>query len=103
VRRNRAVLRELFFKARIYNEIMARGWESKSVEEQQNEVRNSGLANKPAIGAEAGRRASAIESLKLQRARVARELEESENPRFLELKRKELEHLDAELAKLGGE
>lgn len=77
---------------------MARGWESKSVEEQQNEVSNA-VRNKPAVSAEMRKRLGAIESLRLQRARVVRELAEAENPRFLELKRKELEHLDAELAK----
>jgi DNA-binding LacI/PurR family transcriptional regulator len=81
---------------------MARGWESKSVEEQQNEVSNA-VRNKPAVSAEMRKRLGAIESLRLQRARVVRELAEAENPRFLGLKRKELEHLDAELAKLGNE
>jgi hypothetical protein len=81
---------------------MARGWESKSVEEQQSEFAKSAFTEKAQVSEEARRRTAAVQSLRLQRARVAGELAQSENPRFLELKRQELEHLDRELAKLAG-
>jgi hypothetical protein len=79
---------------------MARGWESKSVEEQQSEFGQASAPGKVPLTAEARRRAAIVQSLRLQRARVAGEMAQSENPRFIELKRQELEYLDRELAKL---
>jgi hypothetical protein len=79
---------------------MARGWESKSVEEQQSEFNKPGAAGKERLSEEARRRAAALQSLQLQRAHVAQEIEQSQNPRFRELKRQELVYLDSELSRL---
>ena len=79
---------------------MARGWESKSVEEQQSEFgKPAGKTSAPA-NAESRQRASAIQALRLQRARVVEQLRQSQNARFNELMQKELAYLDRELSKL---
>ena len=79
---------------------MARGWESKSVEEQQSEFGKAASEKKPAATAESRAQASALESLQLKRARVLQQLRDSQNPRYAELMQKELAYLDAELARL---
>jgi hypothetical protein len=78
---------------------MARGWESKSVEEQQSE------ATRPPSGGdqqtpEQARLSAQIQTLELQRARVRQQLQQAENPRFIELLQRELEHLDAQLTSM---
>jgi hypothetical protein len=83
---------------------VARGWESKSVEDQK-------LAAEVTPGpAGAARRLTPEERaaqqkrnvLAMNRARVAEELARCANPRFLPQLRSELSYLDAELEKLGG-
>ena len=87
--------------AEAYNENMARGWESKSVEAQID------MAN--AIGAAAPARSltpAALEqlrkreSLTLSRTRVVRELESAQNPRYKAVLGKALSDLDAQLKTL---
>ena len=81
---------------------MARGWESKSVEEQQNEAkqRPSGAGQKTP---EQVRLSAHIKTLELQRARVRQQLREAQNPRFLELLQRELQHLDNQIRDLRGD
>jgi hypothetical protein len=77
---------------------MARGWESKSVEEQQSEFgKNSGEKKDPR-SAEDEKRLLHRQSLELNRARVVEQLKRSQNPRYTELLKRELEQLDRELA-----
>ena len=77
---------------------MARGWESKSVEEQQNEFgKNSGEKKGP-LSPDDEKRILHRQSLELNRARVLEQLKRSQNPRYTELLKKELEQLDRELA-----
>lgn len=78
---------------------MARGWESKSVEEQQSEF-STPAEKKVSPTQESRQRASAVEALRLKRARVLVQLRESLNPRYSELMRQELAYLDNELARL---
>ena len=80
---------------------MARGWESKSVEEQQSEFQRPD-ASKAGQSPEQSRRASQIQALHMQRARVQEQLKQAENPRFIELLERELAHLDSELKNLRG-
>ncbi len=76
---------------------MARGWESKSVEEQQSEFgRNSGEKMAP-LSPEDENRLRHRQSLELNRARVLEQLKRSQNPRYTEMLKKELEQLDREL------
>ncbi len=78
---------------------MARGWESKSVEEQQSEAkqRPSGASPKSAEQAQLSAR---IQALEMQRAHVQEQLRQAQNARFIELMQRELQHLDHELQQL---
>jgi len=75
-----------------YNEIMARGWESKSVESQIE----SAESRKPA------HRETKLspENLELSRTRVQHELASSTNPRYQEILRRGLADLEAKIAQL---
>ncbi|MEO8657111.1 MAG: hypothetical protein ABI693_01500 [Bryobacteraceae bacterium] len=77
---------------------MARGWESKSVEEQQTLewVRPAG----PQLPPEELERQKRREGLQLERVRVVHDLETAQNPRYREMMRQALAHLDAKLAAL---
>ena len=78
---------------------MARGWESKSVEEQQSEFKQAAsTSGKPKP--QDRQRTQALQALQLQRSRVMEEIQKAENPRFVELKQKELAYLEAELKRL---
>jgi hypothetical protein len=78
---------------------MARGWASKSVEEQidmaEANPRRAKLNNAPAAaGLDLVRKQ---ENLRLSRTRVARDLESAHNPRYKALLKKALADLDAQL------
>jgi hypothetical protein len=72
---------------------MARGWESKSVEAQQDEALARTISEKPRLTREAAARLREKESLRLSLQRVVRQLEESLNPQH----RAMLEHARADL------
>lgn len=80
---------------------MARGWESKSVEDQvqQSETKNNRgkKAQVSAAEVDVNRRR---EVLVLSRKRVERELASSQNARYKEQLNRALADLDAQLAKL---
>lgn len=80
---------------------MARGWESKAVEDQVQEFQQEESDKKrrqlTPSEAEAHRRR---EVLMLSRARVQKELELSQNPRYREQLTRALEDLDRRLAEL---
>ncbi len=81
---------------------MARGWESKSIEDQIDaridaaDRRKSQAARPRATSKDIER-----ESLQLQRKRVASLIEQSRNPRFVDQQRKALAYLDEKLKTLG--
>lgn len=80
---------------------MARGWESKSIESQQDaaeERRN--LQQREQLSPEEAERQQKRESLLLSRARVAHDLENATSPRYRETLQAALTHLDAKLAEL---
>jgi hypothetical protein len=82
---------------------MARGWESKSVEEQIESAQS-----RPARGMRQGIALSAAqislvrekENLTLSRTRVLHEIESSKNPRYVKLLNRELKVLEDRLRKL---
>jgi hypothetical protein len=76
---------------------MARGWESKSVESQQDAAETPTHHWIPLTPID-----QQIHVIELSRKHVLDEMEASRNPRFLELKRKALRHLDAQIAALRG-
>lgn len=77
---------------------MARGWESKSVESQMEEMADRRKAARviPPT-AEEIRVARERESLELSRARVVRDLENAANPRYRAQLEAALAHLDRKL------
>jgi hypothetical protein len=84
-----------------YNLGMARGWESKSVEDQileketaNGQTRSENLASSEVINLEKQR------SLELARTRTLHDLEAATDPRYKALLKRTLDYLDAELAKL---
>ncbi len=73
---------------------MARGWESKSVEAQQDEAADTNTPEKPRLTREAAARLREIESLRLSLQNVMQQLERSHNARhrtMLEEARADLE------------
>jgi hypothetical protein len=77
---------------------MARGWESKSVEEQQTgELNSRAFQNKPLSTIDAER-----SSLELQRKRIESLIKSSNNPRYIEIQKKALAFLDEKLRILVG-
>ena len=79
---------------------MARGWESKSVEEQQSQFKQHSAESKSRPSPEAARKAVEMQALHLQRAQVEERLRSSENARYKELLQRELDHLDHKLREL---
>jgi hypothetical protein len=84
-----------------YNESMARGWESKSVE-AQIDMANAIGATAPAqrLSPKALEQIRKRESLTLSRTRVVREMESAQNPRYKAVLSKALADLDAQLKTL---
>ncbi len=81
---------------------MARGWESKSVEEQQNQSLQKPLTqeDKDRLSRQKAEKMRKIQALQLNRARIREQLERSSNDRYKELLNRELEHLEKELKQL---
>jgi ribosomal protein S15P/S13E len=80
---------------------MARGWESKSVEEQIELAaeKAASLKNKKEENEADAARRREVESLQLSRARVIQDMERSSNPRYRDQLQKSLDFLDEKLAK----
>jgi hypothetical protein len=80
---------------------MARGWESKSVEQQIEESRSqlgsvAGIANPPEE-LEMRRR---LESLDLQRSSLRQELATARNPRYRKMLEEMLNHIERQLVEI---
>lgn len=79
---------------------MARGWESKSVEDQVQQSQSKNKEPKPPSSPQDPDVNRRREVLLLSRKRVERELESSQNPRYKEQLNRALTDLDAQLASL---
>jgi hypothetical protein len=79
---------------------MARGWESKSVEDQILEKETANDRNRPENPACEGINREKQRSLELARTRTLRDLESATDSRYRALLQRTLDYLDAELAKL---
>jgi hypothetical protein len=80
---------------------MARGWESKSVEQQ---IEERAQFRVPVSGDNAHANAAVarqIEVLELSRKHLINEMEGISNPRLLVLKQRALRHVEAQMAALG--
>ena len=84
-----------------YNESMARGWESKSVEAQMEEADSGPSFNPEQLLAAADRQTTLKKNdLLLSRKRILQQLENSSSERYSDLLRRTLAGLDAQLAAL---
>jgi hypothetical protein len=80
---------------------MARGWESKSVEEQISAAEGAKAARKKrTLTAEEIEQRKREHGLLLERARIIREMERAHKRRHLVLLERGLAHIESELAKL---
>lgn len=80
---------------------VARGWESKSVEEQQAEAASTARKIRPLLTPEQLSKERKRQSLMLARRRVLQQLELARNPQHREMLQRALADLDAELSQLG--
>ena len=76
---------------------MARGWESKAVEQQQEEA-TANVARGPRLTPEQVAEKQKRRSLELSRARIAQQLEAASNPKHRQMLESALKDLDAQLA-----
>jgi hypothetical protein len=80
---------------------MARGWESKSVEEQQSAAQASRPGRRPRTPEEVARDEKSY-ALKLSRSRVAQQLESAQNPNYRQMLEAALADLDRQLSSQNG-
>jgi len=80
---------------------MAKGFESKSVEEQQNEVRNAQKSTKPRLTPEQIVHRQSRNRLEMSRQRVMQQLQVACNPNHRNMLEKALADLDEQIAKVG--
>jgi len=83
-----------------YTEIVARGWESKSVEDQIEAAQNR-KQSAPRLSADEIAKQTKVDSLLLQRTRVLRDLEKSRKVPHQAVLTAGLEYLERQLAELG--
>jgi hypothetical protein len=79
---------------------MARGWESKSVEEQQSAAIRQ-TESKQRLTPENAVRKQQAEAIQLSRRRVLQQLQSIQNPRHRQMLESALSELDSKLARLG--
>lgn len=79
---------------------MARGWESKSVEEQQSQATEQTSTPDAAQRAAKAEQLRKIQALRLNRARIREQLDRSSSERYKEMLQRELEHIDSQLSGL---
>jgi hypothetical protein len=77
----------------VYNFSMARGWESKSVEQQIEDAPTYNSTVGPVAPDDIELRQKQ-EGLRLQRSRILQEIEAAHNPRYRDLLKEMLHHLD---------
>jgi hypothetical protein len=80
---------------------MARGWESKAIEDQISAAQAKQEAQaRQTLSASEIERQKRKQGLLLERARLTREMEKSHKRRYLVLLERALKHVEAELARL---
>ena len=83
-----------------YNSGVARGWESKSVELQQDDARSEGEPKRH-LTPKQREVESRKEGLKLSRSRILEQLHSTENPLYRKTLEQALAALDAQILRLG--
>jgi hypothetical protein len=82
---------------------MARGWESKSVEDQVAAAEAAKEARaKPHLSRDERERETRLQSLRLSRAQIMARLKTVTNPRYRTQLERSLAHLNNEISALGG-
>ena len=77
---------------------MARGWESKSVEQQQEEMSEQRKTVRPPISPDEQQRNRKREGLLLSRKRLAQQLQSARNPRHRQILEQAIAELDSQLS-----
>jgi hypothetical protein len=77
---------------------MARGWESKSVEQQQAEMSEPRKTVRPPISPDEQQRNRKREGLLLSRKRLTQQLQAAENPRHRRILEQAIAELDSQLS-----
>lgn len=81
---------------------MARGWESKSIESQQESARDEQNSHPPPLSDQDKKALREREGLLLSRARVMKQIEASTNERYTKVLREALKELEQKLASSDG-
>ena len=76
---------------------MARGWESKSVEEQQAEAATRARPASKKLSPQEAAHLRQLEGLRLSRRRVLQQLENVRDPRLRQILEQALAHLDRQI------
>lgn len=79
---------------------MARGWESKSVEQQQEEMLEQRKTIRAPISPDEQQRNRKREGLRLSRENIAQQLQTAANPRRRQMLEQAIAELDAQLSSL---
>jgi hypothetical protein len=79
---------------------MARGWESKSVELQREDLETRPLLPKSKISPETADRQRKLDCMSLSRTRILHDLQTACNPRYRGQLEAALAHVEGEIAKL---
>jgi uncharacterized protein involved in exopolysaccharide biosynthesis len=79
---------------------MARGWESKAVEQQQEERSEPRKTVRPRISPEQQQLNRKLEGLRLSRERLNQQLQASANPRHRQMLEQSIAELDNQLSSL---
>jgi hypothetical protein len=79
---------------------VARGWESKSVEQQQENARST-RELKPRLTPEQIKIESRKEGLKLSRSRIMEQIQSAGDPRYRQMLERTLAAIDEQIANLG--
>jgi hypothetical protein len=80
---------------------MARGWESKSVEAQQDEAAEKSTPEKPRLTREAAARLREMESLRLSLQNVLQQIEHSHSTRYRSMLEQARSDLERKIQELG--
>jgi hypothetical protein len=88
------------FRPRVYNLVMARGWESKSVEEQQSAAGRQ-VESKQRLTSQEAAQKQEREALELSRKRVLQQLQAVQNPRHRQMLESALAELNERLERRG--
>ena len=86
--------------AEVYNRAMARGWESKSVEEQQAAAITQ-VESKQRLTPQQAARRQQEEAIHLSRRHILQQLQSVQNPRHRQMLESALSELDTRLARMG--